>query len=64
MNSNGLTRRENAPKVPQPAPLHPAWAEFVRFCRDLKHGEIENLKIQDGVPLMAEMVRRKVKFTE
>jgi hypothetical protein len=44
--------------------LHPVWAEFVRFCRELKYGEIENLRIQDGLPLMAEMVRRKVKFTE
>jgi hypothetical protein len=35
--------------------LHPAWAEFVRFCRELKYGEIENLRIQDGLPLMAEM---------
>jgi hypothetical protein len=44
--------------------LHPSWAEFVRFCRELGHGEIENLKIQDGLPVMAEVVRRKIKFTE
>jgi hypothetical protein len=42
---------------------HPSWIEFVRFCSELKHGEIENLKIQDGIPLLAEVVRRKIKFT-
>ena len=23
------------------APLHPAWREFMRFCQELKYGEIE-----------------------
>jgi hypothetical protein len=48
----------------EPPPLHPAWAELIRFCRELKHGEIENLKIQDGLPQMAEVVRKKVRFNE
>lgn len=43
--------------------LSPAWHEFIRFCRDLKHGEIEHLRIQDGVPVLAELIRKKVKFT-
>jgi hypothetical protein len=43
-------------------PLPPAWREFIRFCRELKHGEIERLSIQDGVPVLAEVTRRKVKF--
>jgi hypothetical protein len=42
--------------------LPPAWREFIRFCRDLKHGEIERLSIQDGVPVLAEITKRKVKF--
>lgn len=44
--------------------LHPAWIEFIRFCHRLRHGEIEQLKIQDGLPMAAETVRRKVKFTK
>jgi len=48
----------------EPPPLHPAWAELIRYCRELKHGEIENLKIQDGLPQMAEVVRKKVRFNE
>ena len=44
--------------------LHPAWIEFIRFCRNMRHGEIDQLKIQDGLPMLAETVRQKVKFTK
>ena len=44
------------------ADLPPAWREFIRFCTDLRHGEIERLSIQDGVPVLAEITRKKVKF--
>lgn len=44
-------------------PLHPAWCAFIRFCAELRHGEIEQLKIQDGLPVLAEVTRKKVKFT-
>ena len=43
--------------------LPPAWRAFLRFCSELQHGEIERLKIQDGVPVLAEVVQKKVKFT-
>ena len=43
--------------------LAPAWREFIRFCRDLQHGEIERLSIQDGVPVLAELTKKKVRFT-
>lgn len=42
--------------------VHPAWREFMRFCRDLRHGEIERLSIQDGLPVLAETIKKKVKF--
>ena len=42
--------------------LPPAWREFIRFCTDLRHGEIERLSIQDGLPVLAEMTKKKVKF--
>lgn len=38
------------------------WIDFVRFCEKLGHGDISSLKIQDGQPVIAEMVRVKVKF--
>ncbi len=43
-------------------PLHPAWCAFVRYCAELQHGEIETLKIQDGLPVLAEVTKKKVKF--
>jgi hypothetical protein len=36
---------------------------LIQFCQQLGHGEIEKLKIQDGVPVIADVVREKVKFT-
>ena len=42
--------------------LHPAWSAFVRYCQELSHGEIECLKIQDGLPVLAEVTKKKVKF--
>lgn len=29
--------------------LHPAWLAFIEYCAQLVHGEIERLKIQDGL---------------
>ena len=43
--------------------IHPSWLALVKFCRELQHGEIEHLKIQDGLPVLAEVTRKKVKFT-
>jgi hypothetical protein len=43
-------------------PLHPTWRSFVRYCTELQHGEIDLLKIQDGLPVLAEITRKKVKF--
>lgn len=42
--------------------LHPAWREFIRYCQELHFGEVEKLKIQNGVPMMAEVTTRKIKF--
>ncbi len=39
------------------------WARLIQFCQKLGYGEIEKLKIQDGVPVIADVVREKVKFT-
>ena len=45
------------------ASVHPAWARLMRYCAELGHGEIEKLKIQDGLPMAAEVTTRKVKFS-
>ncbi|HVH71680.1 MAG TPA: hypothetical protein VNB49_11285 [Candidatus Dormibacteraeota bacterium] len=42
--------------------LHPAWQALIGLCRDLRHGEIERIKIQDGLPVSAEVVRKKIRW--
>jgi len=42
--------------------LSGAWLAFIRYCRQIGHGEIERLRIQDGLPVLAEVTRKKVKF--
>lgn len=53
-NQNG---RALVQGIPEP------WVRLIRFCQELGHGEIEKLKIQDGMPVIADVVREKVKFT-
>jgi len=43
--------------------VHPSWLRLMRFCAELSYGEIEKLKIQDGLPMPAEVTTRKVKFS-
>jgi hypothetical protein len=42
--------------------VHPAWVRLMQYCAELGHGEIEKLKIQDGLPMIAEVAVRKIKF--
>jgi hypothetical protein len=56
---NGPTSKSDEPE----ASLHPAWLAFVRYCQEMGHGEIERLKIQDGIPVLVEVSRRKIKFS-
>ena len=65
MNSgNGFQRRSLAMRDELVAisSLHAAWRGFIRYCAELKHSEIERLKIQDGLPVIAEVTRQKIKF--
>lgn len=63
---NGF-KRVGAVASIEPAPkeleLPSAWRAFVSYCQELGHGEIEKLKIQDGLPVMAEVTRQKIKFS-
>ena len=52
-----------APTSRTSAVVHPAWERLMQYCADLGYGEIEKLRIQDGMPVMADIVREKVKFT-
>jgi hypothetical protein len=50
------------PTITKQASLHSAWLQFIRYCTELGHGEIEKLKIQDGLPMIAELAVKKIKF--
>jgi hypothetical protein len=58
----GGETREPANAMAESSPLSPAWIRFIAFCRSVKHGEVQSVKIQDGVPVLAEMVARKIRF--
>jgi len=45
------------------ASIHPTWLRLIRYCAEMGHGEIEKLKIQDGLPMAAEVTTKKVKFS-
>lgn len=53
--ANGIRVRHNES-------TNQAWTAFERFCAELKYGEIERLTIQNGVPIIAELTKKKVKF--
>ncbi len=55
---NSTVGKESSVAPPARIDLHPSWIAFMHFCRDLKHGEIERLSIQDGVPVLATMTRK------
>ena len=54
-----LLGRKN--RFPNSAGVHPSWLFFIKHCRALGFGEIEKLKIQDGLPVSAEESIKKIK---
>ena len=64
INAHQLNRNGTVPNKNGPEPtLHPAWIAFVRYCQEMGYGEIERLKIQDGIPVLVEVSRQKIKFS-
>ena len=43
--------------------LHSAWVSLIRHCQQMGHGEIERIKIQDGVPVLIEKSVERIKLT-
>ncbi len=44
--------------------IHPVWYSFIKYCESMRFGDIEKLKIQDGLPMIAEEVKKKIKFID
>ena len=63
MNMRDVQAPLGAAKKSEVENLHPSWRTFIRYCAELRHGEIERLCIQDGLPVLAESTTKKVKFT-
>jgi hypothetical protein len=42
--------------------IHPIWYSFIKYCEALEYGEIDKLKIQNGLPVSAERSLKKTKF--
>ncbi len=61
--ANGLVRSHENTKVGGVTYIHPAWYSFIKYCEALRYGEIDKIKIQDGLPMIAEEVKKKIKFT-
>ena len=61
-NLDEMLRRPKSGTRPS-TDVHPAWVRLMQYCSELGHGEIEKLKIQDGLPMAAEVTTRKVKFS-
>ena len=44
--------------------VHANWFHFITLCEKLDFGEIENLKIQNGLPVVAEVVKKNINFSK
>lgn len=44
--------------------LHPNWFEFIRQCEKMGYGEIYRIKIQDGLPMVAEVIKKRIRFSK
>ena len=62
MNSNASQVRKGGTGRPAQI-LHPSWVALIRHCKEIGFGEIERLKIQDGVPVMMERSIQRVKLS-
>lgn len=61
--SNVTEQKDDSSAAAGTNALHPAWRAFIQLCKELGYGEIERVRIQDGLPVVAEVTRKKVKFT-
>ena len=61
--ANGIRRLDESIKTNGMTYIHPAWYSFIKYCEALRYGEIDKVKIQDGLPMIAEEVKKKIKFT-
>lgn len=49
---------------PREIEVNSQWIEFIDYCNTVQFGRLEKLDIQNGMPVFAEAVITKVKFTK
>ncbi|MFC2168805.1 hypothetical protein ACFLRW_07455 [Acidobacteriota bacterium] len=62
--SRGEKISEEKPSNFRSVYVHANWFHFITLCERLEFGEIDNLKIQDGLPMFAEVVKKKFSFSK
>lgn len=62
MKPNAATLRSKTGAANPVDGLHPGWQALIRLCQELGHGEIERIRIQDGLPVLVEVTRQKIKL--
>ena len=62
MKQTTATIRSQSAAMTRADQLHPGWVALMRLCSELGHGEIERIKIQDGLPVLVELTRQKIKL--
>ena len=62
MKPNTTALRSQSAAITRADQLHPGWKALIRLCTELDHGEIERLRIQDGLPVLVELTRQKIKL--
>ena len=60
---NRLMKQEKTGRHTGKPFIHPAWIALIRHCQEMGYGEIERVKIQDGVPVMVEQSIKRLKLT-
>jgi hypothetical protein len=55
-------RETNESVVTNKCSVHPAWEALIRYCEKLQFGELEKIRIQNGVPMIVEVIRAKIRL--
>ena len=58
----GALEKRNWALAELPFALCEADLRFLKFCRELRWGKLSGVLIKDGVPIMADLERRDVRF--
>lgn len=64
MNESDVKKVNEKVPVGKLIRVHPFWYSFIKYCEAIKNGEIEKLKIQNGLPMLAEEVKKKIEFVK